>query len=118
MRLIVAGGRDFNDHKLFSKWVSKIYIKHGEELIIVSGGAKGADTMGEQFAEMAQIPCHRYPAEWNRLGKAAGILRNHRMAENADALLAFWDGKSKGTKAMIEIAKNRGLPTKIIRYEN
>ena len=58
-----------------------------------------------------------HPADWNRLGRAAGPIRNEEMAEVSDALIAFWDGKSRGTKSMIEIARRKGLQVAVVRYD-
>ena len=76
---------------------------------VVSGGAKGVDRLGEQYAMIRNIPLHIYEADWERNGRAAGPLRNKKMAENAEALIAIWDGVSRGTKNMIETAEKHGL---------
>jgi len=75
----------------------------------LSGAARGADTLGEEWAVMCGIPIEKYPADWNAHGKSAGYKRNTVMAEHAEALIALWDGKSRGTAHMIEIAKRHGL---------
>lgn len=106
MKVIIAGGRDVTDY--FA--VKAAYIKSGfiaEE--IVSGGARGVDYLGEVFAKNAGIPVKRFPADWNKYGKRAGPLRNLEMAEYADALIAVWDGESKGTANMIMQAEQHGL---------
>jgi hypothetical protein len=72
---------------------------------IVSGGARGVDTFGEIYARDNCIKVKVFPADWNTHGKKAGYLRNVQMAEYADALLAIWDGESKGTKHMIDTMK-------------
>jgi hypothetical protein len=76
---------------------------------VVSGGAKGVDALGERYAVEMNLPLHIYEADWEQHGRAAGPIRNRKMAENADALIAIWDGKSKGTKNMIETAEKKGL---------
>jgi len=76
---------------------------------VVSGGAKGVDRLGELWAQKRNIPITRFPAEWNKYGKRAGYIRNKEMALYADALLAIWDGESKGTKHMIDSALEQGL---------
>ena len=78
-------------------------------IMILSGGASGADLMGEQYAADRGYTVQRYPAQWNIFGKRAGLIRNRLMAENADALIAFWDGRSKGTQNMIYEAMRAGL---------
>jgi hypothetical protein len=83
----------------------------------VSGNARGADSLGEKYAKDEGFDLEIYPAQWKKLGKQAGFRRNEQMAEVADALIAFWDGESHGTKHMIDIMTNKGLPTKVINYE-
>ena len=109
MKVCVCGSRNFTDyekahfviHSFFEKFVEDWKI-NGE---IVSGCARGADAMGEQFAADYGLKCHRYPADWENHGKKAGYLRNKEMAEFSDVIIAFWDGESKGTKHMIDICK-------------
>lgn len=86
-------------------------------VIIVSGHASGADSLGEKFAADHNLQCELHPADWERHGKAAGPIRNAEMAEVADALIAFWDGQSRGTKSMIDLAKRKGLQVAVVRYD-
>lgn len=83
---------------------------------IVSGMAKGADNLGVAWARFIGLPCAEFPADWEEHGRAAGPIRNAEMAEYADALVAFWDGKSRGTKNMIDQAIKRSLLVKVIYY--
>lgn len=76
---------------------------------VVSGGARGVDKLGETWARETSKMMRRFPAEWDRYGKSAGYRRNEVMADYAEALVAIWDGKSRGTKHMIDIAKREGL---------
>jgi hypothetical protein len=76
---------------------------------IVSGCGGNVDHAGEYVADVKNLPLHKFPANWTSLGRKAGPIRNREMAEYADALIAIWDGKSKGTKSMIDEAKKRGL---------
>ena len=85
-----------------------------DDIQIVSGTARGVDQAGERYAASRGLDCVRFPADWEKYGRRAGYLRNCQMAENADALVAFWDGQSRGTKHMIEIAKARGLAVRIV----
>ena len=78
-------------------------------VIIVSGHARGADSLGERFANELGFPFELHPAKWRLLGKAAGMVRNAEMAKCSDALIAFWDGESRGTRHMINFARKRGL---------
>lgn len=106
MRVIIAGGRDINDFDLLLDAVEESQF---EITTVVSGGARGVDHMGEIFAEEMNLKLTVYKADWERNGRAAGPIRNRKMAENADALIAIWDGKSRGTKNMIETATKLGL---------
>lgn len=83
---------------------------------VVSGCAQGADAHGETVARSMGIPVSRFPADWKQYGKSAGIRRNAQMAEYADALIAVWDGESRGTKNMIELASARGLLVFVYRF--
>lgn len=116
-KIIIAGGRDFNDYELLKEKCSYYLKDKGKEVTIISGTAKGADTLGEKFASEMGYEIERHPADWDKYGKRAGYLRNEEMAKSdADALIAFWDGKSKGTKHMIDIATREGLIIKIVNY--
>jgi hypothetical protein len=106
MKVIVAGGRDFTNYALVEE---AIKISGFEISQIVSGKAKGADTLGEVWALANNIPVEAFPADWSQHGRAAGPIRNRQMAEYADALIAIWDGESKGTANMIQQARNKKL---------
>lgn len=106
MRTIIAGSRSCVDWK---HMLAAIEACGWIPTQVVSGTAAGADRLGERWAEVAGVPCVRFPADWNTYGKRAGFLRNEQMADNADALIALWDGESRGTKHMIDIAKRKGL---------
>jgi len=126
-KLIVAGGRDFDDYDLLSRKLNK--IRHtvwsnflADDLEIVSGTARGADKLGEKWAEENHVPIKRFPANWrpysdkNIVDKSAGYKRNEKMAKYGNSLLAAWDGESKGTGHMIDLAKKHGLGVMILRY--
>ena len=117
-KIIIAGGRDFMDYNLLKEKTNKILQekKVTHKIVIISGCARGADTLGLRYASENAFDVEEYSADWNKYGKKAGYVRNVEMAENADALIAFWDGKSKGTKHMIDIATERNLPIRVIRY--
>jgi len=119
MRLIVAGSRTFNDKKRLFHVLDNI-IPRFNITQIVSGTAKGADSLGEEYAFENNIECLRFPAEWNLYGKAAGHRRNRIMAENSDYALVFWDGSSRGTKNMIDtmIKMNKPVITEIYGNED
>jgi hypothetical protein len=120
MRLIIAGGRDFNDYDFLADETSRFIIENvgrQEEVIIISGLAKGADTLGCQLAQECGYPLEGFAAEWGRYGRSAGIKRNKLMAKSGTHLLAFWDGKSRGTMHMIDFAYEQGLVVKVIEYK-
>lgn len=113
MNVIIAGGRDFNVYGKVA-WQANNFPLHINE--VVCGCAKGADSLGREWAKANNVPYREFPADWEAHGKRAGYLRNIEMAEYSDALLAFWDGKSKGTKNMIDEALKRGLFVKVVMY--
>lgn len=118
-RIIIAGGRDFSDYNLIEQTLLNYFNKYHIEkplVEIVSGGAKGADRLGERFAKQYDIPVKLFPANWDLYGKSAGYRRNKEMAEYADCLIAFWDGKSKGTGHMIDLANKNQLIVNVINY--
>ena len=118
VNVIIAGTRTFADYDLLCRKCDEIL--HGKALthsvVIVSGTARGADQLGERYAAERGYQVRRFPADWDRHGKAAGPIRNAEMADNANMLIAFWDGVSRGTKNMIDTAKNRGLEVHVIEY--
>ena len=117
MRLIVAGGRGFTDYFRLEKTLKHLLSKTDYETItLVCGEARGADSLGKRFAEENGIAVDSYVPDWNTHGKRSGILRNIEMAENATHLVAFFDGKSKGTGHMIGLAQKKGLLTKVYYY--
>ena len=104
MRVIIAGGRDFNNYPLLFEKCNNILISQ-TNIEIVSGCAKGADVLGEKYAKEHNYPIKQFPANWDKFGKSAGYKRNEEMANYANALIAFWDKRSIGTKHMIDLAK-------------
>lgn len=116
-KVIIAGGRDFDDYELMrNKCCNILSMYEPKDVEIVSGEATGADKLGERFAEEQGTGLCQFPADWN-LGKMAGIIRNRQMAKYADALIAFWDGKSRGTMNMIYEMRQLNKPTRVIRYD-
>lgn len=115
-KVVVAGGRDFNDYELLKETLNHLLQKKLPDVEIVSGAARGADALGERYAKEYNLGLHKKPADWDRYGKSAGYRRNAEMAKYADAAVCFWDGKSKGTKHMIDLAEKEGLQLKIIKY--
>jgi hypothetical protein len=115
MKVIIAGSRTFSDYKMLVEACDAL-LQREAEVIVLSGKASGADTLGERYARERGYAVEEHPAEWERHGRKAGYLRNRDMAEAADALIAFWDGNSTGTRMMISLAKAQGLKTKVCRY--
>jgi hypothetical protein len=106
MKTIIAGGRDINLPHIVEEAVQDSGFLISE---IVSGRATGVDTLGENWALENKLPIAKFPADWNKHGKSAGYIRNSEMAKYAEALIAIWNGKSKGTKNMIDTANRLGL---------
>jgi hypothetical protein len=111
MKTIIAGSRGFTDYSVLHFFLS---INPWEITEVVSGTARGADKLGERYAEENGISVKRFPADWDTHGKRAGYIRNSEMADYADALVAFWDGESRGTKHMIDLADKAGLRVSIV----
>ncbi|CAM3780803.1 DUF4326 domain-containing protein [Vreelandella rituensis] len=115
-RIVVAGSRTFTDYAHLAAKLDILLtnlLSRGVTVEIVSGGAKGADTLGERYAVERGLPFRRLPAEWERFDKAAGFIRNQQMSWYGTHLVAFWNGQSPGTKAMIDLARNDTLATRI-----
>jgi len=111
VRLIVAGSRNLHPTHDFINWhINEFQMNTGLELTtLVCGMAPGVDTAAKRWAEANSIPIEEYPANWKKYGKAAGPLRNHQMAANADALLLIWNGESRGSASMKREAEAAGL---------
>lgn len=111
MKTIIAGSRDLTNRER----VFEMLDNHDRSVPItevVSGGARGIDSLGELWGNfIKKVPIKRFPAYWNLHGKAAGFIRNQEMADYADALVAIWDGKSRGTQDMVKRATEAGLKT-------
>lgn len=114
-RVIVAGSRTMQDYN-FLATILGVALKNiaDDDIEIVSGGAKGADKLGEQYAKSRGLGIKVFPANWDTHGKAAGPIRNKQMAEYATHCITFWDGKSRGTKNMIDLANQHNLKLRII----
>jgi len=115
MKVIIAGGRNFNDYDSLKNKLDTI-LSNQKEVTIVSGTARGADRLGERYAEENHHKVEKYPAMWDIYGKSAGYKRNEEMAKIADSCVVFWDGKSRGTKHMIDLAKKFNLKLRIIKF--
>lgn len=109
MRVIIAGSRGVTDPAIVDAAMERAAARGIVPSVVVSGTARGADKLGEAWAESRGIPVVRFPADWSRYKNSAGHKRNAEMAANADALVAVWDGESHGTESMIRIAHAKGL---------
>lgn len=115
MKVIIAGSRNFNDYDLlFNKCDNA--LSNQTDIEIVSGTAYGADTLGEKYATERGYKIKLFPADWNSHGKMAGYFRNREMAKYADALICFWDAKSKGSKMMIDLENEHKLKVKVYLF--
>ena len=117
IRVVIAGSRTYENYAEAKRYIDKILQQIGSEktFIFLSGGCRGADMLGERYANEMGYAIERYPAQWDKYGKAAGLKRNKTMAEKCDCAICFWDGKSKGTKAMIAYAQKAGKNVNIIK---
>jgi hypothetical protein len=117
-KLIIAGGRDFADYDLLASTVNAMSqtVLADKHISIVSGMARGADALGYMFAHKNNVQVYEYPANWNKYGKQAGFRRNTEMGRFADGLLAFWDGKSKGTQHMLQYMTDIKKPIYLVKY--
>lgn len=117
--VIIAGSRTFEDYSLLAaKCDTFLSDKVGKyRITIISGAAKGADSLGERYGKERGYEIERCQPDWKHLGKIAGPLRNKAMASRADALIAFWDGQSRGTRNKIRTAQKNGLQVRIVPYQ-
>ena len=118
MRAAIVGSKTFNDYNKLVEFIHETVQKYGLEEIslIVSGGAKGADTLGTQFAKENEIELKVFLPEWKKYGRAAGLRRNVEIIDNCDVCFAFWDGKSHGTKHDIKLCKEKSKRCFVYNY--
>lgn len=118
-KILICGSRSISDTKFINQQIN-LYLKELsldiKEVVIIEGGARGVDTIAKYWAMFNNIPYEEYPADWNKYGKSAGIVRNKIMVENANYVLILWDGKSKGTKNDIDLCKKLNKPYKLVEY--
>lgn len=106
----VIGSRNFSDYNLLeSTLISMPNITQ-----IISGGAKGADSLAATYAVQHQLPLAIFRPDWKTYGKGAGIVRNRQIMEVAEMVVAFWDGTSKGTANSLKLAKSKGIPIRMV----
>lgn len=118
MKLIIAGGRDFNNEDLLCVELNKLVAEGiiDESVELICGMARGADMLGYRVFKQQDLPIHEFHPDWDGLGKRAGFVRNADMGNAADLALIFWDGKSRGTKHMIDFMVRVGKPHRVVSY--
>lgn len=119
--LLVAGSRTFNDYELMDSTLDNLLQNVSEDIVIVSGGAQGADKLAERYAIEHDYQLRVFPADWDRFGKSAGYKRNRQMHEfiatsERRGCVCFWDGESRGTKHNFALAKEFNTPLRIKRF--
>jgi len=105
LTLGIVGTRTFDDYEFLESELNKRFPRGID--CVVSGGARGADALAKNYAINHNIPYKEFPAEWDELGKSAGYIRNRKIVDNCDHVVAFWDGKSRGTLNTIYLAKGK-----------
>ena len=117
-KVIIAGGRDFDDFSMLCREMDKLLINQVKvnKITIISGGARGADTLGERYARLRNFELTKVKADWNKYGKSAGFVRNREMLAITNGVVCFWNGKSRGTRDMVNITKPSDKRLVVIRY--
>ena len=111
MRLAIIGSRSFDDYQLI---INELQSYKDKITLVVSGGARGADTLSEKWANENNIETLIFLADWEKHGKRAGFIRNEDIIKNCDCCIAFWDGKSPGTKHSLSLCKKLNKPYRVI----
>ena len=119
-RIGIGGCRFFDDYSFFQNKLDSVIAKVMccDNIIILSGHCRGTDMMAEKYAKERGYSLELYPAKWSEYGRCAGVIRNKEIVNNSDLIVAFWDGKSKGTKNLIENAIALSKPYKIIYIDS
>ena len=103
MKVAIVGSRNFSDYETLENAVNRLC---GSGIAcIISGGAKGADSLAKQYAQKFAIPIKVFKPDWKQYGRGAGVVRNRDIVSHADVVIAFWDGVSKGTASSIKLAQ-------------
>jgi hypothetical protein len=113
-RIVVVGSREYPNLDEVRQFV----FEQERDAVIISGGAFGVDTEAINAARHYRMPYEVYPARWSQHGRSAGAIRNREMVDGADEVVAFWDGKSRGTKITIDYAQAQGKPVRVIQRDN
>jgi len=115
MKIAVIGSREFNDYSKLKQEIEKLNLTISK---VISGGAKGADALGEIWARENGVELTIYQPDWKKYGRSAGVIRNKLIIEDCDVCIAFWNGKSKGTKNSIEFCKKLNKTLFLITYKD
>jgi len=115
MKVAIVGSRTFNDYLALKKFISDT-IDINQIEYIVSGGAKGADFLGQNYAEELKLPIKIFEADWDKFGKSAGYIRNVDIVKESTVVFAFWDGKSRGTRHTIDLCRKHLKPVYIFKF--
>jgi hypothetical protein len=113
MKVAVIGSRSFADYGLLCRTLDAI----PELSTVVSGGAPGADSLGERYADERGLATQIHRPDWRRYGRGAGKVRNRTIVDASDLVVAFWDGSSAGTKHALDYARTRGTPVQVVRFD-
>lgn len=113
MKLGIVGSRDFNDYEFLKKSLESVKNK---VTLVVSGGAKGADSLGERWANENNIPVKIFLPDWNKHGKSAGYKRNVQIVDESDWIVAYQVNNSKGTQHSINLAYEKGKRVRVFKF--
>lgn len=118
--VVIAGSRNFNNYNFLCQWCDYMLQNYdASQVVIISGGARGADSLGEKYARERGMGLIIKPADWKRYGKSAGYIRNEQMAKIGDALILFWNGQSPGSKLMLDLAKKHNIKNiQVVKYSS
>ena len=111
MRVAIVGSRDYPDLSTVRTYINTLLRPDD---VVISGGARGVDSAAVQYAQERGLAVEVYPADWDRHGKTAGFIRNQTIVDNADYVVAFWDGRSRGTMDTVNKAQAKGLPYEVV----
>ena len=120
INIVIGGCRNYNDYDYFFNsvhyYLSSVCSKY--DIVIISGGCRGTDKLAQRYAFEKGYKFEECVAEWGKYGRSAGPIRNRKMVTKADCVIAFWDGKSKGTGNLIDFAKEFNKPIRIVMIGN
>jgi hypothetical protein len=114
-RVLVTGSLSFNDYELLRATLDRLLAERGN-VVVVTGGATGAEALGERYAQERGLGVTQLLADWARYGRGAKVIRNTQLIEVADRAVFFWDGKNRGIAETIERAEAKGIPVEVVRF--